>query len=92
MQNVGWLAQQCMCLENMLKETLELVKAQTTVRAMTADEMTVMVNTLSKKLQVLLQPVAKASDDAPSAIAKAGGAKSIATATIRSAGHVPVGA
>lgn len=64
-------------MDDMFKQALELVKAQATVRAMTADEMTSMVRALARSLQALSQPVAEPAGAAPSAIAKADAAKSI---------------
>lgn len=64
-------------MDDMFKQALELVKAQATVRAMTADEMTSMVNALARSLQALSQPVAEPAGVAPAAAAKADAAKSI---------------
>jgi len=64
-------------MDDMFKEALELVKAQATVRAMTAEEITTMVGTLAKGLQALSQPVAEPAGAVPAAIAKVDAAKSI---------------
>lgn len=62
---------------DMLKAVLELVKAQATVRGMTADEMTAMLGTLEKNLQSLSQPSAESTGAAPVATVKPDAAKSI---------------
>ncbi|HCG04984.1 MAG TPA: transcriptional regulator [Desulfovibrio sp.] len=69
-------------MDDMFKEALELVKAQATVRAMTADEMTSMVSALAKSLQALSQPVAESAGAAPVDAAKADSAKSIREAAV----------
>lgn len=54
-------------MDDMFKQALDLVRAQATVRAMTADEMTSMVSSLVRSLQALSQPAAGsvASESAP---------------------------
>ena len=69
-------------MDDMFKEALELVKAQATVRAMTADEMTSMVSALAKSLQTLSQPVAESAGAASVDAAKADSAKSIREAAV----------
>ncbi|MDR3043920.1 MAG: MucR family transcriptional regulator [Desulfovibrio sp.] len=64
-------------MDDMFKQALELVKAQATVRAMTADEMTSMVNALARSLQALSQPATEPAGGATAAAAKADAAKSI---------------
>ncbi|BFR47758.1 MucR family transcriptional regulator [Nitratidesulfovibrio sp. HK-II] len=69
-------------MDDMFKEALELVKAQATVRAMTADEMTSMVSALAKSLQALSQPVAESAGAASVDAVKADSAKSIREAAV----------
>lgn len=69
-------------MNDMLKEALELVKAQATVRAMTADEMANMVSSLAKTLKGLSQPVAESVGAASVDATKVDSAKSIRDAAV----------